>query len=121
MPGAQAGSLVLAIVMGLAGGTCLAQGVPPPGAQVSADCAAPVYATDLLVCSDATLRALDAQMLRFWVMAEARHGLDDSERAAQVEWFRNRSLCAFDANHRGCVVAAYHSRITALLALLDAD
>lgn len=54
-------------------------------------------------------------------MAEGRHRLDDPERAAQAEWFRNRSLCAFDADHRGCVVAAYHSRIAALLALLHAD
>lgn len=111
----------MAFAIGLTGGTCLAQGVPPPVAQVSADCAAPVYATDLLVCSDPTLRALDAQLLRFWVMAEGRHRLDDAERAAHAEWFRNRSLCAFDADHRGCVVAAYHSRIATLLALLDAD
>jgi uncharacterized protein len=111
----------MAFAIGLIGGTCLAQGVPPPVAQVSADCSAPVYATDRLVCSDATLRALDVQMLRSWVMAEGRHRLDDRERVAQAEWFRNRSLFAFDADHRGCAVAAYHSRIAALLALLHAD
>jgi uncharacterized protein len=111
----------MAFALGLAGNGCLAQGVPPPVAQVSADCAAPVYATDLLVCSDPTLRALDAQLLRLWFMAEGRQRLDDAERAAQSEWFRSRSLCAFDTDDRGCVVAAYHSRIAALLALLDAN
>jgi uncharacterized protein len=104
----------------LIGGGCLAQSVPPPVAQVSADCTAPVYATDLLVCSDPALRALDAQMLRLWVMAEGRHRLDDAERAAQAEWFHNRSLCAFEADHHACAVAAYQSQISALLALLDA-
>jgi uncharacterized protein len=111
----------MTFAIGLTGGTCLAQGVPPPVSQVSADCVAPVYATDLLVCSDATLRALDAQLQRLWFMAEGRHRLDDAERAAQAEWFRNRSLCAFDADHRACAVTAYHGRIATLLALLDAD
>lgn len=102
-------------------GVCPAQAAPPPVDQVSADCTSPVYATDHLVCADASLRALDAEMLRIWHMAEARHRLDGAERVAQVEWFRARSLCAFKSDHRACVVSAYNSRIAALLALLGGE
>lgn len=103
--------------MSLTGGGCRAQAVPPPGDQVSADCAAPVYASDHLVCADAELRALDTQMLRLWRMVEARHPEDGGLRVAQAAWFRERSLCAFEADHRACVAAAYRSRIAALLRL----
>lgn len=118
--GAKVGTALL-LALALTTGPCHAQAVPPPGEQVASDCAAPVYATDQLVCSDAALRSLDAQMLRLWRMAEARHRGNGTLREAQVAWFRSRSQCAFKSDHRACVVTAYQSRIATLLALIDAQ
>ncbi|MFN4203370.1 MAG: hypothetical protein ACK4GM_09970 [Tabrizicola sp.] len=120
MPGGAKVGAAFLLALALTGGCCHAQDVPPPGEQVSADCAAPVYATDRLVCSDAALRELDAHMLQLWRMAEARHRGNGALRDAQIAWFRSRSLCAFGSDHRACVVTAYHKRIAALLALVDA-
>lgn len=117
--GANVG-VALLLALSLTGARCDAQNVPPPGEQVAADCAAPIYATDQLVCSDATLRALDTQMLRLWRMAEARHRGNGDGRDAQIAWFRSRSLCAFESDHRACVVTSYHNRIATLRALVDA-
>lgn len=49
--------LTMIIALGL---LLIAQAVPPPIAQRSADCAHPVYASDQLVCTDPELRAIDA-------------------------------------------------------------
>lgn len=80
MPGRASYAALLVLALVLTGWGGRAQTVPPPGGQVSADCAAPVYATDQLVCADPGLRALDAQMLRLWRMAEARHPRDGALR-----------------------------------------
>ena len=118
--GAKVGAAFL-LALALATGPCHAQAVPPAGEQVAADCTAPVYATDRLVCSDAALRSLDAQMLRLWRMAEAQHRGNGTLRDDQMAWFQSRSLCAFKSDHRACVVTAYQSRIATLLALIDAQ
>ena len=81
--GARAGLSALALALAVGAG--LAQTMPPPTDQVLADCAHPVYATDHLVCSDATLRALDKELIGLWAQAGSTHRLDDKQRAAQSE------------------------------------
>lgn len=105
-----------AITLSLAGQNALAQPVPPPQSQVSAHCVGRVYATDRLVCTNPDLRALDAEMLELWTLvAELRR----QSQADQVAWFRRRSLCAFDPDHRACAMTAYRERIATLRAALD--
>jgi uncharacterized protein len=113
-------AILVALLLGAAGGSSAAQPVPPPAEQISADCGAAIYATDQLVCSDTTLRALDAEMLRLWTRAEAKGRVTEAGRSAQREWFRQRSLCAFEADHRACALAAYRARIATLRARFDA-
>ena len=107
--------VIIALWCGLQ--AAMAQQVPPPVSQVSADCVAPVYATDMLVCADPALRALDTEMLELWDRIAKTRKRSEAEQAA---WFRRRSLCAFDPDHRACVVTAYRTRITDLRAALDA-
>lgn len=40
---------------------------------------------------------------------------------SSTEWLRRRSLCAFSANHRACVEAAYRERISVVQALMAAQ
>lgn len=81
-----------------------AYALPPPPVQVTADCAAPTYASDMLVCEDAELRALDDRLAG---LTDA--GVDDAA------WFRHSRRCAFEADQRACLTLAYCLRI----ALLD--
>jgi uncharacterized protein len=86
--------------------------VPPPVEQYTADCARPVYASDQLVCSDAELRSLDdrlALLLKDKPMLAQRSGSDFYE--AQPAWFKRRSVCAMQVEHRACLAAAYEERI----------
>jgi uncharacterized protein len=93
--------------------------IAPPVEQVSADCTAPTYATDRLVCADPGLRALDAELERLWARAEAAGRVAVSVQQAQADWFRQRSLCAFRDDHRGCVEGAYRARIAELRRIAD--
>lgn len=82
--------------------------VPPPTDQTSANCANPVYASDQLVCSDGDLKARDAELAA--LISKAPIGgtaLMESDNA----WFARRSQCAFAADHRACLVAAYDERM----------
>ncbi|MFM7350084.1 MAG: hypothetical protein ACKO01_11465 [Erythrobacter sp.] len=105
--------LVLAAVLLAEAGSARADPppVPPPTEQLTADCSRPVYATDQLVCADATLRDLD-------VALAARLAVVPQPTARWVEpqweWFRRRSRCAFSASHRACVEAAYRERLVVL-------
>jgi uncharacterized protein len=95
-----------------------AQAVPPPVEQFTANCAAPVYATDQLVCGDPELKAQDAAM----AIALARLGRAPVNGLAlwlepQAEWFKRRSLCAFKTAHRQCALNAYAERMDVLGAL----
>ena len=88
--------------------------VPPPVAQRGADCARPQYASDILVCGDSALRAMDSE-----VAALAKTPLllaDGALWEDQSAWIRRRSLCAFQADHRACLAAAYADRRTVLIA-----
>jgi uncharacterized protein len=112
-------TLVLHLALQLTGGGQVPSAVPPPVPQRTAACSAIVYATDALVCDDDALR--EADQLLAGLYAEADHfGVADE--AAYIEtataWFRRRSLCAFSADHRDCVVAAYRERSAVMQAQL---
>jgi uncharacterized protein len=82
--------------------------VPPPLEQQTADCAAPVFATDQLVCSNPTLRALDAELAtRLAGAPEVQSRWIEPQR----QWFLRRSRCAFAEDHMACVEAAYRERL----------
>ncbi len=106
--------MIAAVLLAVAAG----QAVPPPVEQFTANCAAPVYATDQLVCGDPALRAQDAAM----AASLARFGRLPVDglapwRESQAAWFKRRSLCAFEAAHRQCVLDAYAERMEVLGAL----
>jgi hypothetical protein len=91
-----------------------AQPVPPPIPQQGADCSRPQYASDTLICGDAELRAVDAEVARLAVttvsLAPAAIWEDEAS------WMRRRSMCAFKDDHRGCLVATYADRKAVLVA-----
>jgi uncharacterized protein len=93
--------------------------IAPPVEQVTADCTAPTYATDRLVCADPELRALDAELAHLWAGAQAAGRVAASAQSVQAAWFRRRSLCAFHDDHRGCVEGAYRARIAELRRIAD--
>jgi uncharacterized protein len=89
--------------------------IPPPSVQLTADCRNSVYASDQFVCSDAELRMLDSQL------ADTIARFDSEVSTApdviwedHFAWLRRRSLCAFQVEHRKCLIDAYSSRQTLL-------
>lgn len=89
--------------------------VPPPLEQLQAECTRPQYASDTLVCGDAELRAADAQVA---ALASTSPTLAaDAKWEDQASWLRRRSLCAFETDHRGCLIAAYADRRAVLAAI----
>jgi uncharacterized protein len=92
----------------------LANAVPPPPAQLTADCEAPTYASDMLVCVDAGLRELDL-LLAMRIGQREESVADASGNESDQDWFRRSRLCAFETDHRECLVEAYCLR----LALID--
>lgn len=108
---------VLALALILAG-PWPARAVPPPPSQVAANCEAPTYASDMLVCGDASLRALDRQLIAAHAAASASLAATDSEWIEpQEDWFKRRSRCAFSERHADCLRAAYAERLDVLHAL----
>lgn len=93
--------------------------IPPPVEQFQANCTAPTYATDMLVCGDPELKARDAEMGALLAQAgeapvEGRAPLLEP----QADWLKRRSLCAMKANGRQCTVQAYNERIAILREML---
>ncbi len=87
--------------------------VPPPSPQVTAKCDAPTYASDFLVCADADLLRLDDLLAR--LIAQRREGSGDlGVGESDEDWFRRSRACAFEADHHGCLLAAYCARIALL-------
>jgi hypothetical protein len=91
-------------------GSLPAAAVPPPPVLATADCDAPSYASDQLVCGDAELLALDRLLA---ARIAERDGADDgySDGDADLEWFQRSRRCAFEADHRECLLAAYCLRL----------
>ena len=92
--------------------------VPPPVEQANADCANPVYASDQLVCSDSALVAQDQKL----AVLIASAPFADTSRLIESDsaWFSRSRRCAFVAEHRDCLVAAYQERIAVRSALAEA-
>lgn len=95
----------------------LLQAVPPPVEQLTADCRQPTYASDILICSDFELREantqLDRERLFPFHLPMSSNGLWETD----VDWFKRRSLCAFQAEHARCLTAAYTERRALLSAV----
>lgn len=110
---------LLALVPVIAFGTPPVAAVPPPPEQVAADCEAPTYASDMLLCADANLRAFDARIREAWAAVDfASVVAPGAWVEAQDAWFRRRSLCAFSERHTDCLKGgAYVERIAVLEAL----
>jgi hypothetical protein len=82
--------------------------VPPPPEQIVANCSAPTYASDFVVCSDPELLELDHELAKFAeVLAPA--GIE-----SHLDWFARRSLCAMRADHKDCLKQMYETRIKLL-------
>lgn len=99
-------------------GNAPAAAIPPPPEQIAANCESPTYASDMLVCGDPFLRALDARMRDAWAAVDFASVVAPGARVeAPDAWFRRRSLCAFNERHADCLQAAYIERIAVLEAL----
>lgn len=95
--------------------------VPPPLPQIAANCDSPTYASDMLVCGDASLRGLDARMRDAWIALDfASVVAPGAWVETQEAWFRRRSLCAFGERHAECLRAAYIERF-AVVGVLRPD
>ena len=86
--------------------------VPPPVEQSTADCARPVYASDQLLCDDPELRQLDTQLAEVLRVPAAWNGSALIESDSQ--WFKRRSRCAFESDHRACLLQSYRDRLAFL-------
>lgn len=87
--------------------------LPPPTPQERANCTAPVYASDYLVCSDRELIELDARAADLAARAGTER-LTAGGLEPQYDWFRTRSLCALRSDHRRCLLKTYAARIQVL-------
>ena len=107
--------LPTAVLMSIVLAAAPAAAAPPPSEQFAANCAAPTYASDRLVCGDPLLRALDARLRDAWTAVDFDGVVAPGAWAeGQHAWFRRRSLCAFAALHAECLQAAYVERIAVL-------
>jgi uncharacterized protein len=98
--------------------TTPAAAVPPPLEQTAANCESPTYASDVRVCGDPLLRALDARMRDAWAALDlAGVVAPEAWVEPQQAWFKRRSLCAFSEHHADCLQGAYRERIAVLEAL----
>lgn len=88
--------------------------VPPPAEQLTANCVAPVFASDQLVCADPELRALDDQLRKILAVRAGMQGEGLAE--SDYQWFLRRSRCAFQEAHRACLLQAYQERLALLQA-----
>ena len=106
-------SRTAALLLGALLNPTLAAAVPPPQALLTADCDTPSYASDMLVCEDSALLTLDSVLAR--LITERREPADVSVGGeTDEEWFRRSRMCTFEADHRGCLVDAYCTRIALL-------
>lgn len=92
-----------------------AAAVSPPPEQFAANCDAPTYASDRLVCGDPSLRALDARLREAWAAVDFDAVVVPGAWVeGQAAWFRRRSRCAFAEPQAECLRALYGERIAVL-------
>lgn len=96
---------VHALRIGLA---LIAQAVPPPLPQRTADCSRPVYASDQLLCAEPELRVMDRRLATLMSLQSVPQGawIEDPE-----SWFKRSRLCAMARDHRVCLIDAYRERL----------
>jgi uncharacterized protein len=95
--------------------------LPPPPEQSAANCDTPSYASDMLVCADPGLLALDRKMRDLLAAGRSASAISTLQWfESQEAWFRRRSLCAFSERHVACLRAAYAERNVLLTALQEA-
>lgn len=87
--------------------------VPHPVEQFTANCAAPVYASERLICADPELLATEAQIADLW-RAAAPDWSPGPWLEQQEAWFRRRALCASQTEHRACLQGANAERVSVL-------
>lgn len=114
----MARAAVLAVLPGIALATAPVAAVPPPPEQVAANCEAPTYASDTMVCADLSLHEIDARMRDTLAAADLASVVAPGAWVeSQDAWFRRRSLCAFNERHADCLRASYVERIAVLEAV----
>jgi uncharacterized protein len=86
--------------------------VPPPVEQSTADCARPTYASDQLVCNDAELRAFDGRLKE--LLLQNSSIIPGVFQESDEQWFKRRSRCAFEVEHKKCLSEAYTDRFAVL-------
>lgn len=92
--------------------------VPPPPEQFTADCARPVYASDRLVCQTPDLLEVDRKLAaKIAAPDTVAPSADNGFAEGHGEWFRRRSRCAMQVEHRECLLAAYADRSDTLEAM----
>lgn len=91
----------------------LVHAIPPPPVQFTADCVARTYASDQFVCADAELLELD-RLLSAHIAQRRKTSPDDGEVDEDQDWFRRSRLCAFESDHRECLLSAYCLRLALL-------
>ena len=87
--------------------------VPPPVEQVTANCTAPVYASEHLICSDPELLEQEGRIAGLW-RASQETWSPNPWLEQQDLWFRRRALCAFRTDHRACLSGANAERLSVL-------
>lgn len=111
-------SIFMALIPVIALGAPQAAAVPPPPQQLTADCEAPTYASDMLVCANPVLQELDSRMRASLAAVDfASVVAQGAWVEGQGAWFQRRSLCAFSGRHADCLLAAYVERIAVLEAM----
>ena len=86
--------------------------VPPPVEQSTADCARPTYASDQLVCNDAELRVLDQRLKA--LLTQRSPIIPGAFQESDEQWFKRRSRCAFEVEHKKCLSEAYTDRLAVI-------
>lgn len=86
--------------------------VPPPVEQSTADCARPTYASDQLVCNDAELRVLDQRLKA--LLTQRSPIIPGAFQESDDQWFKRRSRCAFEVEHKKCLSEAYADRFAVI-------
>lgn len=86
--------------------------VPPPVEQSTADCARPTYASDQLVCNDAELRVFDQRLQA--LLKQRTPIIPGVFQESDEQWFKRRSHCAFEVEHKKCLSEAYTDRFAVI-------
>jgi len=77
----------------------------PQPELVAADCNTPSYASDILVCNEVELLALDRLLLER-IGNRRESAVDSTGDLSAQDWSRHSRLCASEQDHRSCLLDA---------------